>query len=286
MDMEFKIRLTKNFFDAHEFFKRLESQKENTCGVYNLAVILAGLGFNVRIDELAEIARMNVHIDEHRRFMEAKEIIKTGSLPEKAVKRLYHEYWYECNYRVTHNYSESGISPEGVIRSCEAVTGGKYTCVPIPSRKGEEIYFTSQAFDKLIDYILGRGFNAILNYRTSKLLDPNGKFYDLDRILEFHRYPEFFEKWAWDVGHFVSLAGALEFEDGDRWLIIRDTYKNFGYGGYHLQPQELVREALVRDDGREGGILLVVNSKLKDQIIKELNGIGIRTGLWDNGSPF
>ncbi len=130
-----------------------------------------------------------------------------------------------------------------------------------------------------MDYILTRGdIQVILNYHTSKLIDPNGKFYYLERILEFHNYPEMFEKWKWIVGHFVSLAGAVEFENC-RWLIIRDTYKKFGFNGYHLQPEEYVRQALLRGDGREGGVLLVVKSEEREEVVRDILSLGLKVSI-------
>ncbi len=285
--MQFRVKLLDNFFDIHEEFVKLGSQKENTCGAFSLVCVLKGLGFkDLSIDEVAEVARMNVHEEEHKKFLEAKKLVKERKLSEDRARRLYYEYWYECNYRVTSDYAESGISAEGLVVACEKVTNGKYCCIPVPSRKAEEIYFTRDAFSKLMDYILTRGdIQVILNYHTSKLIDPNGKFYYLDRILEFHDYPEMFEKWKWVVGHFVSLAGAVEFEKC-RWLIIRDTYKKFGFNGYHLQPEEYVRQALLRGDGREGGILLVVKSDEREDVAREILKLGLKIGIWDNGSPY
>jgi len=285
--MQFKIKLLDNFFDIHKEYRKLDSQKENTCGAYNLAYILRGLGFkDVSVDYIAYLAKMNVHENEYRKFIEAKKLVKEGKLSEEEAKRLYYEYWYEYDYRITRYYAESGISPKGLVVACEKVTDGKYCCLPIPSRKGDKIFFTKENFARLIDYIFSKGeIQVVLNYHTSKLLDPNGKFYYLSRILEFHNHPEMFEKWKWIVGHFVSLAGILEFED-DRWLIIRDTYKKFGFNGYHLQPAEYVRGALLRGDGREGGMFLIIKSERRDEIKEEVENIGLKVDLWDNGSPY
>ncbi len=259
--MQFRIRLLDNFFNIHEEYVKLGSQKENTCGAFSLGCILRGLGYDLSIDYLAYLAKMNVHREEYSKCVEARKKIENGEMTEKSAKRLYYEYWYEYDYRVTDDYSESGIGPKGLVVACEKATNREISCIPVPSRKGDEVYFTEEKFRRLIDYIFSAGqVEVVLNYHTSKLIDPNGKFYFLDRIVEFNEHPEFFEKWKWNVGHFVGLAGIVEFENS-RWMIIRDTYKKFGFNGYHLQPEEYVREALLRGDGREGGVLLVVESR-------------------------
>ena len=285
--MQFSVKLLDNFFNIHEEYQKLRSQKENTCGAFSLGCILKGLGYrDFDVDYLSYLARMNVHRDEYAKCREAKEKVAKGEMDEKFAKRLYHEYWYDYEYRITAEYSESGISPKGLVVACDKVTNGEVSCIPLPSKKGKTVYFTKKKFSKLINFILSESqVEVILNYHTSKLIDPNGKFYSLDRIIEFNEYPEFFEKWKWNVGHFVGFAGVVEFENS-RWLIIRDTYKNYGFNGYHLQPEEYVRKALLRGDGREGGIMLVVKSEKKEKIEKSIVEMGLKVELWDNGSPY
>ncbi|AGK60218.1 hypothetical protein Asulf_00183 [Archaeoglobus sulfaticallidus PM70-1] len=285
--MRFSVKLLDNFFDIHEEYVKIGSQKENTCGAFSLGCILRGIGFrDLSIDYLAYLARMNIHRNEQRKCDEAREGVSRGELRESFARRLYNEFWYEYEYRVTDDYSESGIGPEGLVLACEKATNGRISCIPVPSRKGNEIYFTKEKFSQLIDYILSeKEVEVVLNYHTSKLLDPNGKFYFLERIIEFNEHPEFFEKWKWNVGHFVGFAGVVEFENS-RWILIRDTYKKYGFNGYHLQPEECVRNALLRDDGREGGMLIVVESERKEEIEESLKELGLKISLWDNGSPY
>ncbi len=71
--MQFRVKLLDNFFDIHEEFVKLGSQKENTCGAFSLVCILRGLGFkDLSVDEVAEVAKMNVHEEEHKKFLGAK----------------------------------------------------------------------------------------------------------------------------------------------------------------------------------------------------------------------
>ncbi len=59
------------------------------------------------------------------------------------------------------------------------------------------------------------------------------------------------------------------------YFLIRDSYKNAGYMGYHVQPLNAVREALIRDDGREGGILLIVRRDIAKEVEKAIKSIGL-----------
>src|SRR6185437_17060902 len=60
----------------------------------------------------------------------------------------------------------------------------------------------------------------------------------------------------WDAGHFVELAALVRGPAG-ALVVVRDTYRELGERGHHVQPPERVAAALRRDDGSEGGIIVV-----------------------------
>ena len=62
----------------------------------------------------------------------------------------------------------------------------------------------------------------------------------------------------WGVGHFVGIGAIWRAEDGRRWVLLLDTYKARGFSGYVPMPAESLRRAIVREDGRTGGLLLVM----------------------------
>jgi hypothetical protein len=88
----------------------------------------------------------------------------------------------------------------------------------------------------------------------------------------------------WDVGHFVELA-ALVRGPGGALVIVRDTYRELGRDGHHLQPPERVAAALRRDDGAEGGVLVVCAAAAGDELRETLADHGFDLHGWDNGTP-
>jgi hypothetical protein len=89
----------------------------------------------------------------------------------------------------------------------------------------------------------------------------------------------------WDVGHFVTIAGA--FEGSSRaLLIVRDSYPTLGWDGHHLQPAEALAAALARGDGSEGGIALYVSARDRPEVERAAKEEGFEIGTWDNGTPW
>jgi hypothetical protein len=89
----------------------------------------------------------------------------------------------------------------------------------------------------------------------------------------------------WDVGHFVTIAGALEGAAGSL-LIVRDSYPTLGWDGHHLQPAAAIAAALARGDGREGGIALYVAERDRPEVERSAKEQGFEIGTWDNGTPW
>jgi hypothetical protein len=86
----------------------------------------------------------------------------------------------------------------------------------------------------------------------------------------------------WDVGHFVELA-ALVRGAGGSLVVVHDTYPTLGWGGYHVQPPRVVAAALHRGDGREGGVLVVVEARHSDAVAPLVRELGLEVGVWNNG---
>ena len=88
----------------------------------------------------------------------------------------------------------------------------------------------------------------------------------------------------WDVGHFVNLAAVVT--AGDRALVlVRDSYRELGWDGHHLQPAEALAAGLRRDDGREGGVLCVAAASEAEALRARLTADGFELRHWDNGTP-
>jgi predicted amidohydrolase len=88
----------------------------------------------------------------------------------------------------------------------------------------------------------------------------------------------------WDVGHFVELAALVRGPAG-ALVVVRDTYRELGLDGHHLQPPDRVAAALRRDDGSEGGVLVVCAAAGADVLRGALRDEGFDLRGWDNGTP-
>ena len=87
-----------------------------------------------------------------------------------------------------------------------------------------------------------------------------------------------------DVGHFVELAALVRGSAG-ALVVVRDTYRELGVNGHHLQPPERVAAALRRDDGSEGGVLVVCAGGGAEGMRATLGDEGFELRGWDNGTP-
>ena len=287
-----------NAVEIDGVYRSMPSQKENTCGPYNLTCLLRGTGFvshggNV-IDEdyLASLARTNILLEDEEISEAVKRKVKLGILTEEQAERRFREVVYKFKLPATSLESELGTSVQGLAEACVAATDGKVVPFPLPSiGKNSQELFTRDRFQQLIKLVFENrqrwGAQVILNYRADKLLNMNSPEYTFFNVVANFDDEKRFGNDPWPVGHFVTLAGLIRAVKMDRYaLLLRDAYKNKGFQGYHIQPLEAVRRALIRNDGREGGILLLVKAELADEARKALERLGLVISVWDNGSPY
>jgi hypothetical protein len=149
------------------------------------------------------------------------------------------------------------------------------------SRAGDE-FLTEEKMMNLLDIIRrSEEYDAqfILNLNTRHLLDSEKIPRLSEKLLLGEKFQEIFRE---SVGHYIGCGGLIEVDD-KCFLILRETYRKYGV---HLQPAEHVRKALLRGDGREGGVIIVVPASLEEKIRGILLDRGFRLEIWDNGSPF
>ena len=160
--------------------------------------------------------------------------------------------------------------------------------VPVPARDRDgEVLFNPGRFDALLDLIETHlddwGIHPIANLEVDQLLDATSDAYgpaalvgpDPETAIPLER---------WGVGHFVGIGALWRAEDGRRWVLMLDTYKARGFDGYVPMPAESLRRAVVREDGRDGGLLLVLRRDGLDAARAAIDGLGLEIRMWGNGS--
>lgn len=169
----------------------------------------------------------------------------------------------------------SGTSADGLMRAIRELSGGALECVPVTGD------WTAKSVTELVDRATASGARLIANVRTGKLWGSHASAEQL--LAELRGAPVEGPAPDWDVGHFVELNLVVRVRGGSL-IVVHDTYPSLGLGGYHVQPPRAIAAALLRGDGREGGILAVVPGGQSDAMEALAAELGLRVGTWDNGS--
>jgi hypothetical protein len=242
---------------------RLEAQqKDNLCGPFWAARVLADAGIEAWDGEL---------LDDDLIALRAGTLLPDpddGSVPPGAGRRT--------DYRFELPRAEPALSGTAAGRLAEAIeraSGGGLRCVPI---RGE---WTEQRVSDLVD---GAGpARLIANVRTGAFW---GSRPTVDALLAELRGELVAGPPAdWDVGHFCELE-LLVSGPGGALVVVHDSYPSFGRDGRHLQPPRAVAAALLRGDGREGGVLAVARTEDSGYLETLARGLGLEIGTWDNGT--
>ncbi len=286
-----KIYPTLGYLSIHEEYIKELDQKENFCGAFSASYILRGLGYKtyksetIDQDYIAYLARVNVDPSDIEILKRLKKEI--SNLPREQAEELVRKYrniWYRFNdLPTTMKSQELGASPEGIIHAIHVVTMSKLRAIPVKTySKTEGDLLTEEKMNAFLN-ILKRseeyGAQFILNLNTKHLLDSEKISRLSERLLLRESFEEVFRE---SVGHYVGCAGLIQV-DSESFLIIRETYRRYGA---HLQPAKYVMNALLRRDGREGGIIIITPKDKEDELKRLLVNNGFRIELWDNGSPF
>lgn len=280
-------------------FDRLTDQRPATCGAYALSYLLEPLGFERRgeldlreEDALAHLAGVVIEDDEVGPSEDVAARVRSGELSATEALERFGKTWYRYPVRSSSDPVITGTSASGVARAIAVGTDGALGTVPVPGRVGGrgdgEVQLTPERWVPLFDLVSAQlqdwDLHIVFNYEVDPLLKPDAPAYTAEAL----RQPDATERLPrddWHVGHFVGLAGLWRRPWGEPWLVLFDTYKGRGFDGYQPQPAELMRRGLVRDDGRGGGLLLVLRSTLLGEAINAVEGLGLDVGPWDNGSP-
>jgi hypothetical protein len=273
-----------------------DDQRPSTCGAYVARYVLPTLGVaehdgvaTTREDYLAFLAGTVLDPVEAAPVEAARAEARRLKLDDVAAADRFGEAWYGWPLRVSADEAELGTSPTGTARAVAIASGGSLVTLPVPARDPSgDLRLTEGAWNGLLD-LLERDLadwriHPIVNYESDQLLDPTSAAYDAPALTSTDP-GAVIPLDRWGVGHFAGVGALWRAGDGRRWLLLLDTYRERGYSRYQPQPAELVRRALVRGDGREGGVLLVLPRAHLDAAAAAIRELGLDLRIWGNGSP-
>lgn len=245
-------------------------QKDNLCGAFWGSLALRAAGIEQLDGE---------PVDQDTVAREAGAILPSGGdpaswLPPGGTSRDD----YRLQLPTSDDESITGTSAIGVAAAVEKLAGGALTALPVTGG------FTAENVLGLLAAVAEEAPDAALvaNIQTGPLWNSRPPMAVVLSALAGR--PVAPPAAEWDVGHFVSIAGVLH-GDGGSLVIVRDTYPSIGVQGHHLQPPDRVARALVRSDGREGGVLVIDAPQAAARVRARCLELGLEIRLWDNGTP-
>ena len=288
------VRYVDRYEAIADAFDRLADQRPATCGAYCGLYLLGPLGFvehdgvaTDREDYLALLAGTVIEAYEQEPADRVRAEVARLGLDDAEALRRHPRDFYRWPLRASADAAVAGTSPTGTARVIALASGGALATLPVPARRADgDVLLTPErfgmVFDLLADRLLDWRVHPIANYETDRLLAAAGGAYTAAALSGAD--PEGLPRERWGVGHFVGIGALWRTTDGRPWALLLDTYKARGFRGYEPQPAELLREGLVRADGRDGGLLLVVPREHLDALRAAVEAIGLEVRMWGNGS--
>jgi hypothetical protein len=242
-----------------------DQQKDNLCGPFWAARVLNESSYSVWDGK---------PIDEDLIALRARTVLPSAhdglDVPPGAVS--YTTYRYELP---TAPVEESGTSARALADAIEAASAGELRCVPLRGA------WDAPRVERLVEEARSLGSRLIANVRTGRLW---GSRPPVEILLgELEGQPVLDPAADWDVGHFVELEMLIR-GPGRSLVVVHDSYPSLGWDGRHLQPPRAFAAALLRGDGREGGVLAVAANSRVEVVRARAVEIGLEIGIWDNGT--
>jgi hypothetical protein len=288
-----EVQYVEAFERMADLFDTLGDQRPSTCGAYAARYLLAPLGHlsaddedTTREDFLAYLAGTVLEAAEVGPAEEAGAAASAAGLSDAEALERFPDTYYGWPLRSSADPAVAGTSPTGIARAIAVASGGALTTLPVPARDvGSRVLLDAGRWaallDVLGDHLVAWRIHPIANYEADQLLDPTTNAY---RSGLAHRPLDDLPRDRWGVGHFAGIGGLWRDATGEAWVLVLDTYKDRGWDGYEPQPAELLRRGLVREDGREGGLLLVVPREHLAALHAAVEAIGLEVRMWGNGS--
>jgi len=262
---DFAVQLLPGILPLVGDHQQAGQQPDNLCGPYWAALLLRSRGFHhVTAEHIAQIAGT---------------VLPTGDpetwLPQGAQSKQA----YSLPLPTTVSPEAAGTSVQGLIAAVAKLSEHRYTFLPLQTKWSAE-----RVDDVLALCQQQQHWNAILlcNVRTGHLW---GSHLDVKDAIDYLNGGAITPPPAdWNVGHFMALAGAVTGQTRSL-VVVCDTYPMFGWQGFHLQSKDAIAQALNRNDGNGGGILLFIATQDKEPVEQQAKEQGFTIDVWDNGSP-
>jgi hypothetical protein len=242
-----------------------EQQKDNLCGPFWAARVLNDAGFTTWDGQ---------RIDEDFIALRAGTVLPVphagADVPPGASNRATYRFQLP-----TASVEQSGTAVGELVKAIEAASSGELRGVPV--RGG----WTPVRVERLLDEARALGSRLIANLRTGLLWGSRPGAELLLAELDGRTVPD--PEPDWDVGHFVGLEMLIR-GPVRSLVVVHDSYPILGWGGHHLQPPRVLAQALLRGDGREGGVLAVVPESRAEAMRAVAAEIGLEIGTWNNGT--
>jgi hypothetical protein len=243
--------------------ERAMPQKDQLCGPFWGALTLTAAGHPTDQDEVALRAGTTLAQGDPAEW-----------LPPGASPRTD----YSLSLPVATEEASSGTSASALARSIEELSGNALKVIPVAGPwRGAKVV-------ALVEIVAAEAPECTLvaNLRTGRLWGsrPPARLL-LDHLLGLPVEPPIAD---WDCGHFLAIVATLS-GPNNTLVALRDTYPEFGWGGYHLQPGGAVAAALERGDGHEGGVLCVCEASAAEAFAGKLEEAGFELRHWNNGTP-
>ena len=273
----------------------LPDQRPATCGAYALTYLLPARGFceldgDSLNDEdfMAHLAADTIEARDVAGSAASPARVDRGELTEAEALIAHRRDWYRYPIDSSAEPSEVGTSPDGVARAIALASGGLLATVPIAGRDATgRVQLDPRRWDALLDLVAadfaGGEADILFNYESDQLLDAGDRDYNAKNVRRSDA-ATLIPLDRWGVGHFVPMAALWRRPSGERWMVLLNSFKERAFAGVELQPAELVRRGVVREDGRGGGVLLVLTRSRLEAILTAVEEAGLTVAMWSNGS--
>ncbi len=241
-------------------------QKDNLCGPFHAARVLRDAGVTAWEGQELDQDLVALHAGTGLPRLECEPEVPPGAASRQ-------DYRHEL---ALVEPARAGTPTAGLVRAIEELSEGRLACVPLT---GE---WTAENVTGLMRAAPPLAARLIANVRTGRFWGSRPPAETLIAVLSGALVQEP-PPADWDAGHFVELEALIGGAAGSL-VLVRDSYPSLGWMGRHLQPPGVVADALMRGDGKRGGVLVVVGSELAPAVERLAGELSLQRTIWGNKS--